>query len=63
MSTSGSKSNEHVAHILVDIHSFAIRVQFLQLTFFAKDFQLVSIKLVYAQQFTLKKPALNRGNR
>ena len=24
MSTSGSKSNEHVAHFLVDIHSFVI---------------------------------------
>ena len=28
MSTSGSKSNEHVAHFLVDIHTEAQDIQF-----------------------------------
>lgn len=28
MSTSGSKSNEHVAHFLVDIHSLEIKKEY-----------------------------------
>ena len=43
MSTSGSKSNEHVAHFLVDIHKEE-KEDFVFLCFFAKMCNILSQK-------------------